>query len=59
MTDREKLIALLTEFGVGFTEGEGSIFCESGSSKVEGYIGFYTSFQFDSTGNFIGMGAYE
>ena len=28
-------------------------------AKVGGYAGFYTSFEFDSAGNFIEMGAWE
>lgn len=58
-TDREKLEALLTEFGVDFiTEGD-NIICEEGRSGVSGYTGFYTGFAFTSEGKFINMGAFE
>lgn len=63
MTDKEKLINLLNEFGVGFTQSEHTDFdevnCEQGQAKVEGYVGFATSFQFKKDGSFIAMGAYE
>lgn len=59
MNDKEKLKALLTEFGVGFTEDDASITCEEGDAKVGGYIGFGTTFEFDTEGKFIRMGAWE
>ncbi|MFG9350137.1 hypothetical protein ACEP28_32440 [Pseudomonas aeruginosa] len=59
MSDQEKLKALLTEFGVGFTEDETSISCEAGDAKVGGYIGFGTTFEFDTEGKFKRMGAWE
>lgn len=68
MTDKEKLIALLTEFGVGFTEEEGLnedrgevsiIECAEGSDKVDGYVGFMTHFIFTLDGKFVEMGAWE
>lgn len=71
MTDKEKLIALLTEFGVGFQEerrdkdmiadgwSEQAVLCEQGMSKVGGYSGFLVDFGFDADGKFVEMGAYE
>jgi hypothetical protein len=59
MSDFEKLKALLTEFGVGFGEGQWRIVCESGGEKVTGYSGLFTEFTFDGDGSFIEMGAYE
>jgi hypothetical protein len=58
-TDKEKLIALLTQFGVGFTVSDGEIKCDQGFDKVTGHYGYYTTFNFDSHGHFIEMGAWE
>jgi hypothetical protein len=64
MADIEKLMALFTEFGIGFTaelasNGTDVIMCQEGKSKIEGYPMFYTEFQFDENGKFVEMGAYE
>lgn len=60
MTDKDKLKALLTVFGVGFTEnGDGDITCEHGDDKVGGYVCFYVDFEFDKNGKFVTMGAWE
>lgn len=52
MTDKEKLEALLTEFGVPFNDTEESVTIE------QGYVGFYTQFDFDDNGKFQHVGAY-
>ncbi len=63
MSDYEKLKELLTSFGVGFTEKTHEdrllINCAYGSAKVTGYIDFLTSFEFDQSGKFIEVGAWE
>lgn len=59
MTDKEKLLKLLTEFGVGYEDKGPEVVCESGSGKVIGYAGFYTVFHFDGQGRFTNMGAFE
>ena len=74
MTDKEKLIELLKSFGVPFKEErcksnngwyEGVEFGNplyeewEESDKVSGYYGFYTHFEFDETGKFICVGAWE
>lgn len=61
MTDKEKLTALLTEFGVEWREKEDGIKCGGYKqyAKVTGYSGFYTLFQFDDNDNFVQMGVWE
>ncbi len=59
MTDKEKLAALLREFGVEFEEAPESIECAYGHQKVGGYPGFITIFEFDAAGKFEKMGAWE
>jgi len=56
MTDKEKLLKLLSEFGVGFREEGKSVICDEGMDKVEGYPGFFTEFEFDIDGKFLSMG---
>jgi hypothetical protein len=60
MTDKEKLVKLLREFGVGFDDScKTEIVCEQGEEKVEGYCGFHTAFKFHEDGSFEHMGAWE
>lgn len=61
MTDRDKLINLLSEFGVGFEAHETNkyILCMQGKEKIDGYLSFYTVFDFDEDGKFINMGAWK
>jgi hypothetical protein len=67
MTDYEKLKALLTDFGVGFTEGivEGGhlgITLEADGkveNKVTGYAFYYTEFVFTKDGAFKEVGIWE
>ena len=64
MTDYDKVKALFTELGIGFTEHDEKdnvkvICCEAGSDKVIGYSGFFTDFEFDEDGKFIQMGVWE
>jgi hypothetical protein len=59
MSDKEKLISLFDEFGIGWSAELNDIVCEQGNNKVEGYAGFFTYFQFDADGKFICMGAGE
>ena len=59
MTDKEKVIAFLTEMGIGFRENDGDIECHEGMQKVGGYANFHTSFTFDEDGALLEMGAYE
>lgn len=60
-TDRERLIELFTDFGVGFEirEADNGIRCMYGNDKIEGYTFFFTIFEFDADGKFVSMGAYE
>lgn len=62
MTDKEKLIALLTEFGVDFEQTRkvaDDLSSPGKSIKVEGHLGFYTLYEFNNDGSFKEMGAYE
>lgn len=66
MTDKEKLIDLLIEFGVEFKERIHTytphiinIKCFVGTNKVSGESGAYVSFDFYSNGEFIEMGVWE
>lgn len=59
LTDKEKLIGLLDEFGVGYKLTADKVTCEEGYSKVEGYSCFMTIFKFDGEGKFEAMGAWE
>ena len=64
MTDYRELKKLLTRFGIEFVEHQHAsrklIVCSEGSNGVEGYIGFFTKFEFEiDSEQFIEMGAYE
>ncbi len=66
ITDKEKFIALMTEFGITPTEeeyGSGSkalVIEAKQGPKITGYTGFNATFQFDeTTGAFIEMGIWE
>jgi hypothetical protein len=59
MTDKEKVISLLTELGIGFEDESNIIHCHEGMSKVEGYIRFYMNWTFDENGKFINIGIWE
>lgn len=70
MTDKEKLVALLTEFGVSFKDeryhsGDSNIIVKYNwhskqpQNKVTGYDGFFTQFTFNPEEKFIQMGAWE
>ena len=61
MTDKDKLIKLLTEFGVEFrvTNGGETVSCDHGNKKVKGTNGITTDFDFSNDGSFRHMGAYR
>lgn len=63
MTDKQKLIALLTEFGVEVKEsterGIAVVVCPYDGGKVLGYCDCFTEFRFDADGKFMQMGAWE
>lgn len=56
MTDEEKLCKVLDEFGIEYEElaGVNSHFIQfkKGMRKVEGYLGHFCEFVFDTNGNF-------
>lgn len=59
MTDKDKLVALLTDFGVEFKfnrpcyENGNLLTCKAGAKKVSGYPGSFAEFEFDNSGKFI------
>ncbi len=59
MNDKEKLKELLNGFGVEFKEIDNFIRCREGYKKVDGYSGFFIDFNFDESGAFDDMGAWE
>lgn len=70
MTDKEKLLHLLAEFGIDSFErvSEDKIEIEidvpaqrelRAHGKVRGYSGFMNEFVFDKDGNFVYMGIWE
>lgn len=59
MTDKQKLVALFTEFGIGFKEEGTQIVLNEGDAHITGYSYFYTAFEFDEDGRFIEVGAWE
>lgn len=65
-TDKEKVIGLLTELGIGFTKDVdyfdssiSNVVIDSDSASAEGYAGFYTVFEFDDDGKFQVIGIWE
>lgn len=71
-TDKQKLEALFTEFGIGFKHvpsfrigpnanvpSETTIYCSAKEARIDGYNGFETSFEFDADGKFVKMDIYE
>lgn len=58
-SDRTKLEKLLTEFGVGFDREGNNIICRDCQQKIGGYSGFFTTFEFDTDGEFVKLGAWE
>lgn len=56
-TDKEKLMALFTELGIGFKPEPGSdnILCTQGENRIGGYRGFETVFEFEADGKFVSM----
>ena len=63
MTDKDRLLALLGEWEVPFTDDEDGVTVggrgRRDSSKVTGYSGFFTTFEFSADGTFERMGAWE
>ena len=60
MTDKEKLMKLLDEFGINYTSNnDREISCEAGDTKVRGYTGSSATFNFDNTGTFRDMEIWE
>ena len=66
-SDLDGFKGLLDSFGVGYSDEEfyrtdiirTVICCTQGDNKVGGFMGFFTRFDFDEDGKFLGMGAFE
>ncbi len=67
MTDLEKVEALFTELGIGFTTDIGMengkpckiLTLASGTAKIVGYVEFFADFTFAEDGKFIEVGVWE
>lgn len=64
MTDKDRLVELLQSFGIGFKaeacdDGKAAVICKEGMPEVDGYQGFYVSFEFTESGEFVSMGIWE
>jgi hypothetical protein len=59
MTDKEKLVALFTEFGIEHGNDRKDIVLDEGARKVTGYSSFYARFEFDEDGKFQQVGVWE
>jgi hypothetical protein len=59
MTDRDKLVAVLVDFGIGHDVGRNDVVMVEGNCKVIGYSSFFARFEFDEDGNFEHVGLWE
>lgn len=67
VTDRDRLLALLSSFGISVEAtvlpGSGCVVhleaSQEHGEKIGGYVGFYTEFTFDAEGRFVSVGAWE
>ncbi len=63
LTDKLKLIELLEGFGVKLRKEPSTVTLEVNKSdpdsKISGYMGFFTEFNFDENGKFIDVGVWE
>ena len=60
MTDKEKLIKLLDDFGINYTShNDREVSCETDDEKIHGYTGSNATFNFDDDGTFRDMEIWE
>ena len=60
MSDRERVIEMLDDFGVVWREEDGRVVVEAQTGpKNVGYVGFVTAISFDEDGNFQSWGCWE
>jgi hypothetical protein len=66
MTDKDKVIALLKELGIGYADRYGEtfettndIYLIAGEGNVDGYGGFCATFEFNEDGSFKKLGIWE
>lgn len=60
MTDKERLAALLADFGIEFTEDGTTLIVEAGTGpKNRGYNGFAADFEFLPDGTFKEVSVWE
>lgn len=70
MTDKDKLLSLLQDFGIGYVDKKyhqargnwddnSVVLYEDVGGGVQGYMDFYCKFDFDEQGKFISVGVWE
>lgn len=59
MTDKEKLVVLLHDFGIEPEVTKHEVSISANTPGVAGYIGFYCEFKFSEDGAFSEVGVWE
>ncbi len=58
-TDQEKLVALLSEFGVEMLTCNTTVQLQARTKGVVGYLDMFAEFEFDQQGKFVQIGLWE
>jgi hypothetical protein len=61
MTDKDKFLGLLDEFGItpSSESSDGEVVLEAHQGRVDGYTGFICRWAFDPDGKFVNVGIWE